>query len=290
MRAVLLGALVVLGLACIARGDDAIAQPDGRPRWQELYEAYRKAHEAHGDVLTEISSVDRLLMDADAKLAPLRAIAAQIASSCPDTTDPRRAEADMAVMRRVYELHVGENRGRRAELAAKELATRQDAIQKGTIALQAVLEHLERLGRAMIGREDQIAGVRSTSLILMQQLDLLENQGTPLLAPFTPLGTPNPQDPRYFAQLAQLIKIYEEDATRCSGVATTLTERLNVKKAQREPLLKVQAQGVMMVDENRIRLLDERIEEIDRARLAAVKRAEDLHQEILRLKKVAEKK
>lgn len=286
MRAVVLGALVVLGLACIARADDSAATlgQSGRGKWPELYEEYRKAHEAHGDVLTEISSVDRLLMDAEARLAPLRAIAAQIASTCPDG-DPRRAEADMAVLRRVYELHVGENRARRAQLAERELATREDAIRKGGVALQAVLEHLERLGRAMIGREDQIAGVRSTSLILMQQLDLLENQGTPLLAPFTPLGTPN--NP---GQIVQLIKIYEEDAARSSVLAASLADRLAVKKAQREPLLKVQAQGVMMVDENRIRLLDERIEEIDRARLAALKRAEELRQEIVRLKKVAEKK
>lgn len=275
VRGALLGIVVVFGLAGLVRADD----PAPRKSWQELLADYQKIHDEHGEVSSEIVDVERALQDAEAKLGPLRAIEAQLMSTCAPN-DSRVADAAKAVMQRVYELRVPENTVRHSQLVERRLALCEAALAAGNRALRAIYEYTDRMGIADVGtRSEQVEAARMKSLRLAEQLDRLENEGTPLPLPFRRLG-PDPTDPR---RIGHLITLYEDEAATVAQVVSSLDLRADLKRAQREHLVTLLDRGAKLDSEERIKRLDARLDEIETARSGAAKKLDDLNREIARL-------
>ncbi len=280
-----LGSLVVLVVASAALADDSTTVPSGRPAWTEPYATYQKCDSEHGHTTSDILAVNRVLYEAENKLGPLRAVEAYLASTCP-AGDPRIAEAHKAVHERVIQLKVPEHRNRLAELTKKELETREATIAAGKVAQQALDDFFGRVANwreeLKKEREKQIADARETWLALVRNLDRLENQGNTLTPPFTPLAA----IPNSLRLIADYLNIYENEAKRSEELAATLLDRVKVKRAERDKLLKRRQDGFKMEHlEELIKRLDARVDEIDAARQAAAKRADDIRQEITRFQK-----
>jgi hypothetical protein len=286
VRRVLLGALVVLGLATSGFADDGTtAVPGGRPPWTDTYATYEKHDSEHGHTTSEILALNRLLYEAENKLGPLRAVEAHLASTCTPG-DPRIAEAHKAVLERVIQLKVPEHRNKLAELTKKELETREATIAAGKLAQRALDIFFDRVANwrddLKKERAKQIADAREAWLALVRNLDRLENQGNTLTPPFTPLAA----IPNNLRLIADYVSMYESEAKRSDDLAATLLDRVRVKRDERDKLLKLRQDGVKMAHlDELITRLDARVDEIDSARQAAAKRADDIRQEITRLQK-----
>jgi hypothetical protein len=280
VRAVYLSGLVVLGLASIALADESATIPSGRPSWDKVYAEFEKADREYGHVIRDMDTVTNRLRDADYKLAPLRAIEADL-SSRVNANDPKLAEARRAIMARTYELKVGENSVQLIKLQKQELAAREAAIVAGEAARKALDSYFDRMGMAKdVNREKQVADARTAWLDLVTNLDALVQKGNPLTPPFTPLD----KAPNNLRQIVDWIGLYELDAKQCSEFAESLSQRSKVMKADQARLLKFkQDEAKLPRLDDQIKRLEARIEQIDSARQAASKRADDIRQEIGRL-------
>lgn len=280
MRAGLLGLLVVVGLASLALADDATAQATGP--WTDLYGAFEKLDLECGHISIEITTTRNKIRDADFKLAPLRAIEADLASRVP-TNDPKLAEARLATHRRVIELKVGVNTVKLIQLQTQELEAREAAIQSGEAARKALEAYFEKMAKFNLqNRQEQMDVAQEKWLRLVKNIDRLRGTANTPVPDFVPLSAV-PANPR---ELVTALEIYEQDAQKTQNLANGLAQRLRVMKDDQARLVKFKQEGAKMphLDED-LKNLETRIEEIDTARLAASKRADAIRQEIGRLQK-----